>query len=44
MSENILLKKSVKSAVSLNMGKNLCSVHVLNIITYKNGEYELQST
>ena len=36
------LKKGVKFAQSLNTGKNLCDV--LNIITYKNGENELQFT
>ena len=41
-SENISLKMGVKFAASLNMGKNLCLV--LNIITYKNGENELQLT
>ena len=38
MSENISLKMGVK----LTMGKNVC--HILNIITYENGENELQST
>ena len=33
MSENISLKMGLKFAVSLNMGKNLCSA--LYIITYK---------
>ena len=42
MSENISLKMGVKFAASLNMGKNLC--YVLNIITLKNGEHELQFT
>ena len=41
MSETISLKLGVKFAVSLNMGKNVCSV--LYIITYKDGEIELQS-
>ena len=39
MSESISLKMGVKFAQSLNTGKNL-----LNIITYKNGENELQFT
>ena len=42
MSENISLKMGVKFAASLNMGKNLCQL--LNVITYKNGENELQFT
>ena len=42
MSENISLKMGLKFAASLNMGKNLC--RVLYMITYKNGEKELQST
>ena len=42
MSENISLQMGVKFAQSLNMGKNLCDI--LNIITYKNGENELQFT
>ena len=42
MSEYISLKMGVKFAESLKMGKNLC--YVLNIITYKNGENELQFT
>ena len=40
MSEYISLKMGVKFAESLNTGKNLC--YALNIITYKNGENELQ--
>ena len=39
MSENISLKMGIKFAASSNMGKNL----VLNKITYKNNENELQS-
>ena len=42
MSENISLKMGLKFAASLNLGKNSCKV--LNIITYENGENELQST
>ena len=42
MSENISLKMGVKFAASLTIGKNSCQV--LNIITYKNGENELQFT
>ena len=44
MSENISLKMGLKFAASLNMGKNLCWVLYMFIITYKNGEKELQST
>ena len=40
MSEYISLKMGVKFAQSLNTGKNL--FYVLNIITYKNGENEIQ--
>ena len=42
MSEYISLKMGVKFTQSLNTGKNLCDV--LHIITYKNGEKELQFT
>ena len=42
MSEFVSLKMGVKFAESLNTDKNLC--YVLNIITYKNGENELQFT
>ena len=42
MSEYISLKMGVKFADSLNTGKNLC--YILNIITYRKGENELQST
>ena len=42
MSEKISLKMGVKFAASLNMGENLCCL--LYIITYENGENELQST
>ena len=42
MSENISLKMGVKFAASLTMGKNVGQV--LNILTYENGENELQST
>ena len=42
MSEMISLNMGVKFDQSLNTGKNLCDV--LNIITYKNGENELQFT
>ena len=42
MSKNISLKIGSKNAASLNMGKILC--RVLHMITYKNGENELQST
>ena len=42
MSEYISLKMGVKFAESLNTGKKCCCV--LNIITYKNGENELQFT
>ena len=42
MNEYISLQTGVKFAESLNTGKNLC--YVLNIITYKNGENELQFT
>ena len=42
MSEYISLKRGVKFAESLNTGKNLC--YVLNVITYRNGENELQFT
>ena len=42
MSENISLKTGLKFAASLDLGMNSCKE--LNIITYENGENELQST
>ena len=42
MSEYISLKMGLKFAESLDTGKNLC--YVLNIITYNNGENDLQFT
>ena len=42
MNGYISLKMGAKFAKSLNTGKNLC--YVLNIITFKNSENELQFT
>ena len=39
MTANISLKRGEEFGASLNMGKDLCSV--LNMITYQNGENEL---